>query len=460
MSRLIVFFLTLLATSSFAAAAELDIPVAYDLKVRIEPAQGMVAVRGTIVVPVQRNAQNLTFGLHRTFIVESLTVDGQKAAFNYQSIAPTPMNPVTRNVAVRLPPGTAQDGTVRIGLVYRGRMEKVPEWGMSNDQQRGMDDQVNMRLVELASYSSWYPRFFAFGRTLAIEMEVSLPKGWTAVSAGAMREVPARDGRAVTHWKSPRNIDIVISAAPNFRKTEGRAAQAAIEIYDTQMPAELIAREAADLSAVMNLFARRLGETEVPGGTVRHVYTPMVHGMGRAGIARLGLIVTSEGRVKEARAKNPDYSLFQDIAHEIGHFWWNFGKGQGDWINEASAEYFSALAVRDIVSQAEFEKVLARYRRNVAKLDPGVKSLATVQAEGGDFIVRYYKGSLMLNDLRELMGDPRFFEAAKTFFQTFRQASAGTADFRAFWGARLGDRRTRLDAWLDEAGGAPHFAGE
>jgi hypothetical protein len=40
----------------------------------------------------------------------------------------------------------------------------------------------------------------------------------------------------------------------------------------------------------------------------------------RAGIARPGLMVTSEGLTMEELALDPKFSLFQGIAHEIGHY--------------------------------------------------------------------------------------------------------------------------------------------
>ena len=455
MARVSAVILAGLMMAFGARSAAADEAALYELKVAIEPAAGTVSVRGSIAIPMQADAPQITFGLHRTFVIKKLAVNGKNAAFTYQPIDPTPMNPAARNVVVRLPTGAVRDGTVRMEIAYGGRLEELPEWGSAPDLKWAMDDQVNGRLVELANYSSWYPQFFPFGHALQIDLEVSLPKGWTAVSSGTKSDTRSSNDRAVTRWVSPRNTDIVISASPNFRRVAGRASGDAIEIYHTQMPDSVVAREVTDLTAVMTMFSDRLGETTVPGGTVRHVYSPMKHGQGRAGIARLGLIVTSEGRVLEAMAKKPDYTLFQDIVHEIGHFWWNFGAGQGDWINEAFAEYFSALAVRDIVSQQQFEAVLEKYRKQVARLPPDTPSLATVSSGGSAFLVRYYKGALMLDELRLSMGDDAFFQAARDFFQTYRSQPTGTAEFRAFWGARLGDKKTRLDAWLDTGGGLP-----
>jgi hypothetical protein len=105
-------------------------------------------------------------------------------------------------------------------------------------------------------------------------------------------------------------------------------------------------------------------------GAIKLVFSPKRKGQGRAGIARPGMIVTSEGLMLEALAKDPSFSLLQDLAHEIAHFWWNFGEGQGDWINEAFAEYASAVAVEQLVSEEQFQKVLEGYRSTVRAL-PG-----------------------------------------------------------------------------------------
>jgi aminopeptidase N len=210
----------------------------------------------------------------------------------------------------------------------------------------------------------------------------------------------------------------------------------------------------------VNLFTDGLGRTTIPSGTVKQVFSPKRKGQGRAGIARTGMIVTSEGRVLEELAQEPKFSLLQDVAHEIAHFWWDFGAGQGDWINEAFAEYWSALAVERIVSEDQFQKALDGYRREVQALPSDAPSLAKVPFDGSGFVVRYYKGSLMLNYLRQVMGRNQFHAAARDFFQTYKGRSIGTAEFRSFWKEKLGDTKDALDAWLDSTGGLPKMGTE
>jgi aminopeptidase N len=70
-------------------------------------------------------------------------------------------------------------------------------------------------------------------------------------------------------------------------------------------------------------------------------------------------------------------------------------------------------------------------------------------------VVRYYKGSLMLDSLRRTLGDERFFPACREFFQTYEGKPTETKDFRAFWEKKLADRKDWLDAWLNSKGGLP-----
>jgi hypothetical protein len=322
-----------------------------------------------------------------------------------------------------------------------------------------MDDQINSRMIELAAYSSWYPQF-AFGQPLEAELTLSLPQNWISICSGKRIEDHVEAGRATTHWYSSHDTDIVILASPDYRLMQLKESGVSVEIYHTQMPEPFIRRDGEQIASVLKLYIAELGETNVPNGIVRHVYSPKRKGQGRAGFARPGLIVTSEGLTLEALAKNPDFSLFQSVAHEIAHYWWNFGAGQGDWINEAFAEYFSAIAVEKLNSETAFNAVMADDRKRVIELPSDAPALSTVGVmDQGSFVIRYYKGSLMLDAIRRAMGDEKFFQACREFFETYRGKPTGTQEFRSFWKSKL-NQDGLIDSWLDSRGGLPPAAEE
>ena len=345
-----VLSLLLLAMSAAPVAEQPKVrPVTYDLNVRIEPPLGSVSVRARLGIPPGRfESGEVRFDLHETFDVRKLWVDGQKAEVSFQPAEVTPVRPASKTVVVRLAPRRPAE-PIQVDIEYEGRLKDLPEFGAVPGQRRALDDQINARMVELASYSSWYPQF-PWGQPLQVALELSLPQGWMSVCSGQKLEERVEMGRALTRWSSPDDVDILVLASPDYRKREVRESGVAIEIYDTRLPAAFIDREAGQIAGVLGLLSARLGETSIPGGIVKHVYSPKRKGQGMAGIARPGMIATSEGRTLESLAADPGFSLFQGIAHEIAHFWWNFGSGQGDWVNEAFAEYYSAVAVEALVS--------------------------------------------------------------------------------------------------------------
>lgn len=448
-------FLLLLALPGFLSAHDGVAPISYDLRVKIEPASGSLAVLAKMEIPVEPGAKNFQFNLHGTFAIKKLLLEGKDATYSTAPGDALFNLPRPQKVTVTLPPKFAQN-IVHMDIAYEGRLKEVPEFGASPDHKEEMDDQINSRMVELADYSSWYPQF-PFGTPLQLTLEVSLPQGWITICSGKQQESRVLEGREITRWSSPNDTDILVVASPNFKKKVFREAGTNIEIYDTQMSLAFIDSEVQQIAGVLKLYNGRLGETNIPAGTIKHVYSPKRKGQGMAGIARPGMIVTSEGRTLDSLAQDPHFSLFQGIAHEIAHFWWNFGAGQGDWINEAFAEYFSATAVQQISGEPAFQAVLDNYRKQVRALPPDAPALANVPFESNEvaFVVRYYKGSLMLDSLRQIMGDDKFFPACRSFFDTHKGKSIGTPEFRTFWKDRLGDHKALVDTWLDARGGLP-----
>lgn len=454
--NLVAVVFLVLSFSGFSMAQENSGLLSYDLKVRIEPAPGTIEVQAKVTIPLKDpQAREFKFGLHETFAVRQLKVNGKEAAFSFEPGELSPMTPAFRNVVVTLPADVPQ-GRIPLDIEYGGRLKSLPEFGASSGQEPAMDDQVNSRMVELACYSSWYPQF-VLGEPIEVRMEVSLPQGWIAICSGKKLDEQVAAGRVVTRWFSAKDLDPLIAAAPNYKKISTRESGVEIEIYHTQMPEKFLKEEVRQIADVVRLYTGRLGETYIPGGTIRQVYSPKRKGQGMAGIARPGLIVTSEGLTLESLAQDPGFSLFQPIAHEIAHFWWNMGVGQGDWINEAFAEYYSAVAVQKVSSEAEFRKVIEDCRNQVRGLPSDAPSLATVPFMNDEvnYVVRHFKGALMLDHFRKVLGDERFFQACREFFQTYKGKPIGTSEFRGFWTKTFPDQATAVGLWLDSRGGLP-----
>src|SRR5215471_34382 len=199
------------------SAEEERATVSYDLTVTIEPVAGTIAVRGKIDVPVAAGSKTLQFGLHETFAITRITVNGRPATFSFHPAERSPIFPATKSVIVTLPAGT-QVGNISMGIEYGGKLKQLPEFGAAPSGELAMDDQITSRMVDLATYSSWYPLFGVFGHPIQIALELSLPKGWTSICSGKKLGESAEDGRTVTRWVSAKDTDILITAAPTYKR--------------------------------------------------------------------------------------------------------------------------------------------------------------------------------------------------------------------------------------------------
>jgi len=431
--------------------------VGYSLDVDIDPEAGSMRVAGVVrAVREDLNSSRLEFALHETFDIESLAVNGHTATFSIEPGDFGTDRPAAKKVVVQLPE-RVREPYLDLDIQYGGTFARLPQFGSeeARTEGRALDDSVNGRRVELSWYSSWYPQFGDFGARFETVLDIGLPDGWTAAITGAPFEEEGGDGVGTEVWRSPSSNDLVVVAAPRMRRQVVDRSGVLIEVYDTRLPEAFLDREVENAASILQCFTRLLGDPLQSRTPVKVVYSPRLEGQG--GYTRPGMIVLSEGRVLEALAHDPRISLLRGIAHEAGHFWWNFGSGPGDWINETFAEYFALVAVGEIDAAAAVERTLAAYGNAVSSLPDDAPALADVDASnsGHGYTIRYAKGSLMLHALRRAMGDDAFFKASRDFYQRFREQRISTDEFREFWRSRLGDSASLVDIWVDSPGGVP-----
>lgn len=103
-----------------------------------------------------------------------------------------------------------------------------------------------------------------------------------------------------------------------------------------------------------------------------------------------------------------------------------------------------------IVSRKEFETYLKRYKASVKALPDDAPYLCEVPLSNDEpgYVIRYYKGALMLDHFRSILGDEPFFALCREFYRTFCKKSVETAQFRHFWSEKLSDHTDVLERWI------------
>jgi aminopeptidase N len=146
------------------------------------------------------------------------------------------------------------------------------------------------------------------------------------------------------------------------------------------------------------------------------------------------------------------------LAHEIAHQWWGqcvtWKNYQDQWISEGLAQFAALLYLKDKHGPKNFRLILKKISRWAEKkADWGA---ITLGARISYFDIKAYqaivynKSSLVLNMLKDMLGDELFFKGLTEFFSRFKFHAASTKDFfNVFQDATDKDLTTFFEKWFN-----------
>jgi aminopeptidase N len=128
------------------------------------------------------------------------------------------------------------------------------------------------------------------------------------------------------------------------------------------------------------------------------------------------------------------------IIHESGHEWFGNSITAADrsdmWIHEGWTTYMETLYVEYRWGKADAIKYVNGLKPKVRNMQPIVPERGTNAEPTED---QYFKGALMLNTLRSVIGDDaKWFADIRDFYQQFKYQTIMTEDVEAWWSKRTG----------------------
>ena len=155
------------------------------------------------------------------------------------------------------------------------------------------------------------------------------------------------------------------------------------------------------------------------------------------------------------------------IAHEIAHQWFGDAATENDWhhvwLSEGFATYFSHLYLEAAFGHDRMVEEMLEDRRLVIdynKKNPG-PVIDTTVLELMKLLnpYSYQKGGWVLHMLRHELGDTVFWKGVQTYYRTYRNSNALTADFQlVLKEVSKKDLTLFFDQWLWKSG-HPKFSG-
>ncbi len=257
-------------------------------------------------------------------------------------------------------------------------------------------------------------------------LRMEYPAGYVAVADGEPVNKEEKDGVIRENWTSTVNGNPSVFIS-KYNVEKRRREGLTLEIY---APDKAVLRKAAnefdDYVRILKSYTELYGD---PGSSVyRIVGSPMQDG---ANGMFMGQVIDM-GRLD-------DTSL---VAHEMAHTWWGYlvySYGDGNtFLREAMAEFSSMYARKQLGEEDWFDNSIRSKKQRCFCGDDFVLPLswsfpAVIHQQGldADFVKtgNYYRGPLIVNQIRLILGDDVFFRCLKAFAAKYKGMPVSIYDF-------------------------------
>ena len=282
----------------------------------------------------------------------------------------------------------------------------------------------------------WYPCHDYPDDFATSEMIVTVPKAWTVVSNGALKNVSVdkTSGEKTFDWVEahPHVIYLNSVIAGIFNRYEDHYGNIPIYYYSDPRYGDLIKKNFSREPDVLKFYSKVTGQPYVWEKLALTTTTDFIWG----GEENVSAITLTDNTIHDQYAE-PQVSSTSLIAHESAHQW--FGdlltcRSWGDaWLNEGFATYFEAMYQEHAFGENEFSyEMYLNHRRTIAA--DNRERIPTVRDWYNDPIDMfgtyiYPRGASVLHMLRGILGDSLFFKAIRHYVARNKFQNVDTHDF-------------------------------
>lgn len=362
----------------------------YKMNIHFDVIKKSITAKAIITVFTQNNlTDTLKLILHKKSTIQKLKVNGKNCKYLFA---------VSDKQANRYMP-ESRDLIIVPDEKLNGKFTIEIDYIVSLTELKHNTSSFTNEWIALASYSSWYPVNFDWGK-FNYSLTVSIPKPFTVSGAG---EISHQNGK----WKiiqQSKTSDIVIIASNIMQSKKFKDNDANITmnyIGFTESKADSII---ASTVQVYNFYKTIYGEVGKANLTI--TATPF---KGGNAFARKDFIyMQTKGE--------SSFDINKTISHEVAHFWWNKASADNweDWLNEGFAEFSTLLFIQKFISDAAYLKEVEEYQEMSKEVAPVWEMNRN---DNNASMILYRKAPVALANFRDTIGEEAFFNLLTSIHQ-------------------------------------------
>ncbi|MFJ1577818.1 M1 family metallopeptidase [Streptomyces sp. NPDC088182] len=398
----------------------------YGLTLDYAPESGRL--KGTAEITARATQDLSAFNLDLDGLtVDSVTVDGEKAAFHHAGTELT------------LRPGDdlRRGATFRTVVRYSGAPRRITDPDTSEEGWLRSGERA-VGLGEPTGSMAWFPGNHHPSDKASYDIRITVPEGLKAVSNGELRDERTADGHTSFDWHAAEPmasyVAMVAIGPYKTRRTDGTKGTVPVFTAVDPTAARSGARLLKELPAIVKWQEKTFGPYPFSS-------TGVV--IGRPGDSGYALETQN-------RPFLPGPTSVATLVHEMAHQW--FGNSvtpkswQDMWLSEGFAEYTEWLWTEHTERVPVRQSFADAYDADANWAFPPARPPSAVNISDPPV---YGRGAMVLQRVRETVGDAAFFRLVRGWARTHRHGNADTHDFTTYVeresGRDLGDL---WDTWL------------
>ncbi|MBI2419151.1 MAG: M1 family metallopeptidase [Ignavibacteriales bacterium] len=301
----------------------------------------------------------------------------------------------------------------------------------------------------------WYPAYDHPDDRLTTEMIVTVPKQFTVISNGEIKEKqPLKNGKVRWHWKMEESHVNYLTAITvgEFEQVTDIVGRTSLDYF---MPKDWV-QETAEVFGRTPAMLRFFNDYVSPYPYKRYAQTP-VYDFLYGGMENV-TSTTLNRRLLHTKTAKPNYNSDDLIAHEFAHQWFGdlitCNTWEHAWLNEGFATYFTHLFNEQFYGEDFFKfSMYDTYKgyQKFLKKNSWNDTSAEARSRSPKFrgLWHYGGGASVLHMLRNELGDKLFKKCIKDYVQKYQHSNVITDDLKRSFETSSGrDLTLFFDQWI------------